>query len=333
MRDFLYLGPRLTTGRTSGGKVTQEIPYKREFERYAALLHSGPLQGFPVVSPTDIAGGTGECLFDEAFEDFPQASSRSGEPCSAQSAYYAFESDGATGTVRVIVLDTASGVPGQAQLAWLQAQLQGAASQAEPAIVLGDVDINAQIAAGEPAAIALASVLVKTGGASAYFYDAPERNVQLPLRVGSESIPTFGTGTLGYVLALNAAKPDFIGQSGFLLAEVNARASARNPQTLRWPVSARLIPNVGELALEAEDGVLLQRSQAALFDGLARRPRAGCLTAESGGGLPHCETSPYIPIPSNCVGTACANAIPPEYTFSSSRPEIGDFVEPNLACG
>jgi hypothetical protein len=45
----------------------------------------------------------------------------------------------------------------------------------------------------------------------------------------------------------------------------------------------------------------------------------------------NCETSQYIPIPANCVGNACANANLPEYTFSSSRPDIGDFVERNLA--
>jgi len=31
------------------------------------------------------------------------------------------------------------------------------------------------------------------------------------------------------------------------------------------------------------------------------------------------------------VGVACANGIFPEYSFSSSRPDIGDFVAPNLA--
>ena len=325
VRAFMYLGPRLTTGKTNTGKVTREVPYEREFARYAALLHSTPIQAFPVASSTDIAGGAGECLFEQGFEDFPAAISRSTEPCSAQPAYYAFDSSGPAGAVRVIVLDEAASVKAT-QLAWLQAQLEEAEKLAEPAIVLGEADLNAQIAAREPGAIALASTLVKKGGASAYFYDSPERNVELPLRVGSESIPSFGSGTLGYALAENSARPDFIGQSGFLLAQV--KVAAREPESRRWPVSARLIPNIGELALEAEDGVLLRRSQPALFDALARRPRAGCL---SRGGGTRCESSPYIPIPANCVGAVCANRIAPEYTFSSSRTDIGDFVEPNLA--
>ncbi|HEX3434844.1 MAG TPA: hypothetical protein VHT25_12385 [Solirubrobacteraceae bacterium] len=327
VRAFLNLGPRVTTGRTTSGKVTQEVPYEREFARYAALMRGNALSAFPVASPTDVAGGTGECLFDEAFQSFPWASSRSAEPCSGQSAYYAFDSSASTGTVRVIALDEASTVGGT-QLAWLQQELGEAAALGVPAIVLGSADLNAQIAARAPGAAAVASALVKRGGASAYFYDSPERNVSLPLRVGGESIPAFGTGTLGYVQANSAAQQDFIGHSGFLLAEVNAQQAARNASTLRWPVSARLIPNVGELALEAQDGVLLNRSQQALFAGLARRPRAGCL-AENG--VTHCQTSPYIPIPANCVGPACANGILPEYSFTSSRPEIGDFVEPNTA--
>ena len=327
VRAFLNLGPRVTTGRTTSGKVTQEVPYEREFARYATLMRGSALSAFPVASPTDVAGGTGECLFDEAFQGFPWASSHSAEPCSGQSAYYAFDSSGSTGTVRVIALDEASTV-GSTQLAWLQQELGEAAALGVPAIVLGSADLNAQIAARAPGAAAVASVMVKRGGASAYFYDSPERNVSLPLRVGGDSIPTFGTGTLGYVQANSAARQDFIGHSGFLLAEVNAQQSARNASTLRWPVSARLIPNVGELALEAQDGVLLNRSQQALFSGLARRPRAGCL-AENG--VSRCQTSPYIPIPANCVGAACANGILPEYSFTSSRPEIGDFVEPNTA--
>ncbi len=328
VRAFMYLGPRVTTGKTLTGKVIKEVPYKSEFARYAELLGESPIPAFPAASPSDIAGGAGECLFVEAFGDFPGAISRSSEPCAAPSAYYAFESTGSTGNVRVIVLDEATSA-GATQLAWLQAQLTEAKERAEPAIVLGNTDLNAQIAAGEPAANAVASTLVKPGGASAYLYDSPERNIQSTLTVGSESIPTFGTGTLGYISAQYAAQPDFIGHSGFLLAEVDAQAAARDPSTLRWPVTARLIPNVGELSLEAEDGVLLHRSQPALFDALARRPRAGCLV--EGGGKARCESTPYVPIPANCVGTACANGIFPEYTFSSSRPDIGNFVEPNLA--
>jgi hypothetical protein len=90
----------------------------------------------------------------------------------------------------------------------------------------------------------------------------------------------------------------------------------------------RLIPNIGELALEAKDGVLLRRSQPALFAALARRPHGGCVT---NGTRTDCESGQYIPIPANCVGNACATAILPEYSFSSSRTDIGNFVAPNTS--
>jgi hypothetical protein len=339
LRGFFDLGPRLTEGKTNNEKLLEEIPYARELARYAELLSGHSIPAFPVVSPTDIAGGAGECFFREGFKEFPAPLGKSGEapglataggssePCGGQAGYYALSSTGPAGTVRVIVLDEASGM-GEAQLQWLTDELNEAAAVSEPAIVLGYADLNAQIAANDSTAVAVASVLVKRDGASAYFYESPEHNVTQPLSVGSESIPTFGTGTLGYVLGSETAKRDFTGYSGFLIAQVNAQPQARNPSTGRWPVSARLIPNVGELAMEAENGVLLHRSEVALFNGLARRPRAGCLAL---GGSKNCETSPYIPIPANCVGANCAEGIFPEYTFSSSRPEIGNFVKPNLA--
>jgi hypothetical protein len=339
VRGFFNLGPRLTAGKTVNEKLIEEIPYQREFERYAQLLRGTALPAFPVASPTDVAGGAGECFFKEGFAGFPAplggggeapgfvSAGGSSEPCSAQPAYYAMDSSGSTGTVRVIVLDEAEGVE-STQLKWLATELEEAKNRQEPAIVLGNADLNAQIAAHNSTAVAVASVLVKPGGASAYFYESPGRNVTRPLSVGGESIPTFGTGTLGYILGSETAKRNFSGYSGFLIAQVDAQPAAREPKTYRWPVSVRLIPNVGELALESEDGVLLRRSQVALFDGLARRPRAGCLALS---GSKRCDTSSYIPIPANCVGATCTEAILPEYTFSSSRPEIGDFVKPNLA--
>ena len=89
----------------------------------------------------------------------------------------------------------------------------------------------------------------------------------------------------------------------------------------------RLIPNVGELAIEAQQGTLLRRSQAASFAGLARRPRSGNVAHNRESEQ---ETSPYIPIPSNCLGANCAKGIFPSYVFESSNHEIGEFVQRNL---
>jgi hypothetical protein len=333
-RAFLYAGPRVSTAETDGPK-TQPIPFPHELARYAQILGSSP-SVFAAVSPYELnarpeRNGT-EATFESAFAGFPQASLSAGdgekqgchEAVGCQTAYYAFDSAGPGGPVRVIVLDDSSDVD-PVQLGWLEGQLQSAKTSPIPAIVLGNADLSAQIAAGDVQAGNVASALV-LGGASAYFYDSPEENVTKSLRAGGESIPAFGSGTLGYVNVNDERFGDFHGASGFLLGQVDV--SARNPASNRAPVTVRLIPDIGELALEAKDGILLRRSSPALFAGLARRPRAGGRAVI---GSQQTEVDPYIPIPENCVGAACASAIFPEYTFSSSRIDLGVFVEPNLA--
>ncbi|MFI5004599.1 MAG: hypothetical protein ACHQE6_06255, partial [Solirubrobacterales bacterium] len=363
VRAFLYTGPRLTTDQVAG-LTKPVIPFERELHRYAEILASGP-PAYVAPSPLDLDSrpedqGT-EATFERAFEGFPEPfgrqpaaaglppapQGRSPEQCAGQigceAAYYAFDSEGAAGTVRVIVLDDSRDV-NPTQLQWLAAQLQSAKqrtvngiSQPVPAIVIGYADLGAQIAAGDVQAAEVARVLVGEAkacqaasstrcGASAYFYDSPEENVVKPLRAGGESIPAFGSGTLGYVKVEDEQSGSFHGASGFLLGQVDV--AKRDPATNRAPVIAALIPNIGELALEAKDGILLRRSEPALFDALARRPRAG--SRAKGGETAVPEVDPYIPIPANCVGSGCATGQFPEYTFSSSRPDIGGFVKPNL---
>ncbi|HEV7528375.1 MAG TPA: hypothetical protein VGO29_05730 [Solirubrobacteraceae bacterium] len=345
VRAFVYTGPHVTTGKTIGPE-TVPVPFARELPRYAELLASGPLPTFAVATSDELdarpfASGT-EAMFKQAFAGFPRPfglgaeasglteAGRSEECTSApgcRGAYYAIESAGTAGPVRLIALDD-SGDIGPTQRAWLAGQLAQAEQRPEPAIVVGEADLAAQIRGGDDEALAAAQILVQ-GHASAYFYDSPEENVSRPLKVGGGSIPTFGSGTLGYVNLVNERSSEFHGASGFLLAQVNASAQARDPVSKLFPVGARLIPSIGELAMEGKDGTLLRRSQAALFSALARRPRAGGDSHGTNNGPS--ETDPYIPIPSNCVGAGCVGAILPEYSFSSSRPDIGDFVQPNLA--
>ena len=342
VRAFLYTGPRVTSGETVG-PPTLALPYANELSRYASLLSSSaPLPTFAAASPSELDGQRGEgAAFESVFGGFPKPFGPSGEITSVggsgvecadvagcASAYYAFDSRGAGGKTptRVVVLDDSSDVQEQ-QLAWLEGELVAASEAGEPAIVIGNADLNAQIAAGDGAALQVAQrLLAPTHSASAYFFDSPEHSVREQLRLGVASIPAFGSGTLGYVNFIAERSGAFTGASGFLLAEVNP--AKRDPATNIAEVTARLIPNIGELALEAQSGTLLHRSQVATFTGLARRVRSGNVSRP---GLPAPETDPYIPIPSICVQAACANGIQPEYTFSSSRPDIGDFVEPNLA--
>jgi hypothetical protein len=356
VRAFFFTGPRLTADRVTG--VSKPIvPFPREFARYAEIIAAG-MPAYAALSPQDLDARPedqgSEAGFAQAFAGFPapfgetppepasplqrapegglEAAERQRcvEEVGCEGEYYALNSSGPGGPVRVIVLDDTRDVDAT-QLQWLARQLQNAKAQRLPAVVVGNADLNAQIAAGDVAAEEVAHVLVSaSASASAYFYDAPEENVTKPLQVGHESIPTFGSGTLGYVSVVGEAAGDFHGASGFLLGEVDVAAytAASSWQgNNRATVTVRLIPNIGELALEAKDGILLRRSAPALFDALARRPRAGS-RAQSSSQEP--EVNPYIPIPSNCVGSGCAVALLPEYTFSSSRPDIGGFVKPNL---
>ncbi len=319
VRDFLYTGPRVTTGATSG-TATVEIDYERELARYAALLLGSEHPAHVAASPTDRPNGS-ECVFEEQLSQLLDNAGAASGCASGQSAYYAFTSSGAGGPVQVIVLDESTPVEAT-QLAWLKAELANATNNEEPAIVVGSANLNAQSESGEEGARAVVGVL-EEGHASAYFFDAPEQN--LALQLPGSHIPAYGSGTLGYVNAVAAEKKDFLGASGFLLAQVGAY----NPKEGRAPVTAALIPDIGELAMEAKEGTLLRRSQVALFDALARRPRAGGEATELG---VQNESYIYTPIPDNCVGEACVRGIRPEYTFSSSREgEIGEFVTPNEA--
>ncbi|MBA3809788.1 MAG: hypothetical protein H0X28_15555, partial [Solirubrobacterales bacterium] len=344
VRAFVYTGPRVTNGETVG-PPTEAIPFGDELDRYGALLRQAPgsLPTFAASSPTDLDGARAEgTAFATVFGAFPVAPfgsaagikpvSQQQEACGdvpgCQHAYYSFDSNpgggGQVGTVRVIVLDDTGDVDSD-QLAWLKGELEAAHGAQTPAIVIGQADLNAQSVAGDAAAQAVVQALVNPqASASAYFFDAPEHNIHESLP--GSTIPAFGSGTLGYV-DFNAERSGaFTGASGFLLGEVDF--AHRDPTSNIAPVSVRLIPNIAELALEAQDGTLLRRSATALFAGLARRPRAG---NDSRPGAVKPETDLYVPIPAECVGAVCASGLFPSYTFSSSRPDIGNFVKQNLA--
>ena len=344
VRAFFYTGPRVVDPHAISGpkEAADSFSYAAELGRYASILAASPLPAFAAGTPSDLEEGGSEAAFRSAFGGFPAPFGAGGAAggltpagerppeCGAgcASAYYAFESAGSGGTVRVIVLDDSSEVQAT-QLGWLEGQLAGAAAAGQPAIVIGNADLAAEVRAGRPGAAAVVRALVKdAGGASAYFYDSPEQNIQTALSLAGAAIPSFGSGTLGYVKYTAESSGAFLGASGFLLAQVNV--ARRDARTNRAPVSARLIPNIGELAMEAKDGTLLRRSQPALFAALARRQRAGNRSVVGKGSVIP-DTDLYVPIPSNCVGVACSSGLFPEYTFTSSRPDIGNFVAPNLA--
>jgi hypothetical protein len=346
LRAFLYSGPGVADGL---GSTLDPLAYARESARYATRLGSaaGSLPVFPAPATSDLDGSGSLATFARSFAGFdaPLGSAAGAGIASvaplAAGHGYAFDSSGTGGSVRVIVLDYSATTLGATQRCWLAGQLAAAGTAGTPAIVVGNRDVSA--AQGSPNAAADGDAVIPIlvsgappagctvagtpSGASAYFFDYPEQNRTYAITSGGRSIPTFGSGTLGYVDAPLPSQTDFVGASGFLLASVDV--AQRDPSTNVAPVSTRLIPSISDLALDATDGTLLRRSQPALFDALARRPEAGMRCSS----YPSCTFSPdpYIPIPNQCQGSNCASGLFPTYSFSSSRPDIADFVKADPA--
>jgi hypothetical protein len=316
LRGFLYTGDRLLAPSGSLGAEA----FERELDRYAALLGSATLPVHAAASPNDRAPGGGIGPFATTLEPFGPGAGK---------AYYSFPSEGATGgRVMVIVLDYSGEALGEEQRQWLEGELHTAKLAGARAIVMGNASLGFKLpeAIGQnPSpvqardAAAVSEILVK-GGASAYLFDYPGVNVRTRLTYGAyPPVPAFGTGTLGYASPPGTYQTDSLGSSGFLLLEVPASPAA--------PVSARVEPNIGQLALQPTDGTLLRRSHVAYFEALARVPPSGrAISPTSSGRVIVLGPEPYEPIPFNCLGPDCADRVPTEYTFSSSKPDVGNFV-------
>ncbi len=352
-RALLYTGNRVKGGLGPA-----------DGSRYAQLLAGQPgLPVFPALGSSDAADGLGAAVFRAAFGAFPapfgggpapagiSASGIPGaSPGSGARTHYAFDSDGSGGRVRIAVIDNSLGSlaasdahqnPAEPQLPWLTAVLDDARADGIPAIVMGNRDLNTRFTPKLNVASdgdQVARVLVDHG-ASAYVYDRPEENraTRIPA-AATQTIPSYGTGTLGYrspiAGAVGADSADSLfGDSGVLLLEIDA--AERDPATNRAPVNVRMVPIIEDLSLEATDGTLLRRSRPALFRGLGRKPRGGDRwgRASAGSGNPDpAGGDPYTSFPPDqCLIAGCSARIKPEYSFSSSDPDIADFVvqDPN----
>ena len=350
VRAFLYTGSSVAAGLDLE-KVTQN-EFGEEEGAYARRLGSaaGALPVFTTPAETDrYEESLG--IFGKRFEGYEQPLGaaapapgilpRSDVDQATGQYSYSFDSEGSTGgAVRVIVLDRSTAAFSTEQQCWLADELTEAGAPsapetARPAIVIANREVGADAAlrqlvvTGANETTALSCPHERPTGASAYFYDSPEANTMSYLAWGATAIPTFGTGSLGYLKITDVKLNELGAASGFLLASVNT--AALDPSTNVAPVTARLIPSIGSLAINALNGTLLRRSQVALFEGLARRPAAGYLC--SGNDAPGiCSTvkpNPYVQIPARCVNrtSSCATELPVEYRFSSSRPDIADFVK------
>ncbi len=325
LHGFLYAGARVAEG---AGRSLSAAEFERELKGYAEDLSGTGIPVWVAASPSDIDAAGGLSAFESALgTNAPVRSVPEGTPAPpAGTAAYAFDSPGSGGTVRVIVLDYSAATLAPGELAWLAEQLDAARKGEVPAIVMGNADIVKPNAPNHAADAAAVTRTLLEHGASAYLFDSPGENLSTQIGSGSNHIPAFGTGTLGYVQP--PVRPEeFLGASGYLLASVDV--AKRETATNRAPVSATLIPDISQLAIDPTDGTLLRRSQVALFQGLARRPSGGLELAGGDGPAAELAPNPYVPIPETCIGANCGSQfIEPAYTFSSSQPDIGNFVKP-----
>jgi hypothetical protein len=334
LRGFIYTGGR---ERTPLSSLPPEAA-ARELGRYSALLGSGggSLPVYATAAPGDLfPGGAGIEPFATALAQFlPNRV--------PGSAYYSFTCPGepdcpaktSGGSVKVIVLDYSGDQLGEAQREWLEKQLQEASTARMPSIVVGNASLGFSLPdrigvdPGPPQAqdaTAVLGILCK-GEASAYLFDYPGANVQTQASCGAHQLAEIGTGTLGYTSPPSAFQTDSLGSSGFLLVEVDT--AAREPHAADVaPVHALVEPDVGQLALDATDGTLLRRSQVGLFEALARIPPSGTAAVLTHAtGVQVLGPEPYQPIPFDCLGSNCADQVPTDFSFSSSKPDVGGFV-------
>lgn len=351
-RFFMYTGGRIKSSSSSELSTTQAA-------RFAELLGSQTgLPTYSALSPGDTIPGNAD-NFRAAFSSFrkpfgdgaPAADTNPRGTGSGTRTHYAFDSLGQSGKLRVIVIDNSRGslaasdgagyqnppvgvgAEFASQQDWLRAELQSAKADAVPAIVVGNRSLNSTFRPYLDKATDADQIarLLRDEGASAYFFDRPEENRQLRIPSNStDTIPSFGTGTLGYrgenanISESTEEASSYFGNTGMLLAQIDG--AARNPSTNRAPVSVRMIPLIDGLNLDAIDGTLLRRSRPALFSGLGRRPLAG--DRWGGGDVPSpAGSDPYTTFPqAACTLSACESFVAPEYQFKSSDPDIANFV-------
>jgi hypothetical protein len=326
LHAFLYTGSRIAEG---AGRSLGAEEFTREMQAYGSdLSGAGILPVHVAPSPSDIDPAGGLSTFASVLG--ADAGEGAGFSKFSGTGAYAFDSPGNGGTVRVIVLDYSTSALAPGELGWLAEQLslakdEGPKSEGIPAIVMGSADIVKANAPNHAADAAAVEQVLLNDGASAYLFDSPGENRREQIGSSSNHIPAFGTGTLGYVPA--PVRPEeFLGASGLLLLSVNV--AGRNTATNRAEVNATLTPNISKLAIDPTDGTLLRRSQVALFQALARRPLGGVELLDDDSSAEELAPNPYVPIPEKCIGANCGAFLEPEYTFSSSDIETGNFVEP-----
>ncbi len=303
-----------------------------DFARLPELL--APLGGLPTFAAIGRSDHPYETAFSEAFAEAPEpfgtgapasaiapVSSGSPTPNGDVHRYYAFDANQNGATLRVIVLDDAegqleAGAPTTGQQGWLEEQLAAAHGRGLPVVVIAATPLQ-NLKEGESIAALLAS-----SGVLAVFTTSERRLDERRLvpenpSAGAPQIPEYEGASLGY------QKPQNNGVKWYF---VSADTHARE-------VHVAAVPVIESLALKPLDGLSVARSLTLQFEAIARRPPgtlatiAGRPEESSEPGEPFPGYDNYVEIPAPSCGTR--PCVEPSYTFTSSDPTIGAFVEPS----
>jgi photosystem II stability/assembly factor-like uncharacterized protein len=303
-----------------------------DFARLPELL--APLGGLPTFAAIGRSDQPYETPFSEAFAEAPEpfgtgtaaagitpVSSGSQTPNGDVHRYYAFDANQNGAALRVIVLDDAegqldAGALTTGQRRWLEEQLAAANGQGLPVVVVAATPLQ-DVKEGESVAALLAS-----SGVLAVFTTSGRRLDErhlVPENPSPEApqIPEYEGASLGY------QKPQNNGVKWYF---VSADTQARE-------VHVAAVPVIASLALKPLEGLSVSRSLTLQFEAVARRPPGTLATiagrseepSEPGEPFPGYDNYVEIPAPS-CGARPC---VQPSYTFTSSDPTIGAFVEPS----
>jgi hypothetical protein len=244
----------------------------------------------------------------------------SGSPTGSVHRFYAFDASRGSGTIRVVVLDNSAGsleasAPGQTQ--WMRDRVAEARAAGRPVVVIAYRSLadGAPDAASDGTAVA---EYLAAAGVSAVFVAGEGGNLQTPIPV----IPAPGAPQ---IVQFQGARVSYQSSGSFVSWY---RVSV---DTATGQVAVTAVPLVESLALKPLAGLSVARSQTLEFQAIARRPRGSLATTRGNTGssfenLLGFDNYVQIPTPSCSTGVTC---IQPDYSFTSSDPTIGDFVQPS----
>ncbi len=319
-------GPVEGTGQAAA--EAQQADFQQLPELLAPL---GGLPTFAALGPYDhVPGGKGEGPWAESFAQAPApfgsgADSAAITPYSSGAPtadgdvnrYYSFTAEQNNGYLRVIVLDNSEGsleasAATRGQRGWLEEQLQDAQEEELHVVVFAAKPLNEPAPAGQGAEDGESvATLLANAGVLAVFTTNPsqlDRHFLVPENAnGGPQIPEYEGASLGYQQAQN---------NGVMWYFVSVA-------TWTAAVKVSAVPVIDSLALKPEGGLTVPRSLTLQFEAVARRP-AGTLATRVGESPLFPGYGNYVEIPS----PGCSSCVKPSYTFSSSEPTIGTFVEP-----